>query len=177
MSSMVSILVAFLWSAFGYGPVVPSQQPTPVAASSPQRALLDQYCVGCHNDAIKTAGIILDKADVQHVGTDPATWERVVQKLRAHQMPPAGRPRPDKNTYEAFRVWLENELDKAAVVNSNPGTTVSYHRLNRLEYQNAVKNLLDVDVDASAFLPEDPASFGFDNIGGAIKMSPDLMET
>jgi len=174
---MVSILVALLWSAVGYGPAVPLQRPAPAAASSPQRALLDQYCVGCHNDALKTAGIILDKADVQHVGTDPATWERVVQKMRAHQMPPAGRPRPDKSAYEAFRVWLENELDNAAAVNPNPGTTVSYHRLNRLEYQNAVKDLLDVDVDASAFLPEDPASFGFDNIGGAIKMSPDLMET
>jgi hypothetical protein len=92
-------------------------------------------------------------------------------------MPPVGRPRPDKNTYEAFRIWLENELDRASAANPKPGTTVSYHRLNRVEYQNAIKDLLDVDVDASAFLPEDPASFGFDNIGGAIKMSPELMET
>jgi mono/diheme cytochrome c family protein len=177
MSSLISLLVAFLWSGLGYGPAVPAQQPAVAATASAQRALLDQYCVACHNDRLKTAGIELDKADVQHVGVDAATWEKVVMKMRAHQMPPAGRPRPDKNTYEAFRVWLENELDKNAIANPNPGTTVSYHRLNRLEYQNAVKDLLDVDVDASAFLPEDPASFGFDNIGGAIKMSPDLMET
>jgi len=175
--SIVSLVVVLLWSVAGYEAPLPSEQPASTAASSPQRALLDQYCVGCHNEKLKTAGIMLDKADVQHVGTDAATWERVVQKLRAHQMPPVGRPRPDKKTYDAFRIWLENGLDNSAAANPNPGTTVSYHRLNRIEYQNAIKDLLDVDIDASAFLPKDPTSYGFDNIGGSGKMSPDLMET
>src|SRR5262245_7645829 len=178
MSTILSVVLGLFWTMSGSAPQAPAPQtPAAAAVSSPQRALLDQYCVGCHSERVKTAGVMFDKADVQHVGTDPETWEKAVQQLRARSMPPVGRPRPDKATYDGFRIWLENELDKAAVAKPNPGTTVSYHRLNRAEYQNAIRDLLSVDVDATAFLPEDPASFGFDNMGGAIKMSPDLLET
>src|SRR5438477_4384525 len=124
-----------------------------------------------------SSDLTLDKMDVDHVAADAATWERVVQQLRARAMPPLGRSRPDKSTYDGFRIWLENELDKSAAANPNAGTTVSYHRLNRAEYQNAIRDLLAIDVDATTFLPEDPKSNGFDNMGGAIKMSPDLLET
>jgi hypothetical protein len=175
LSTIVSFVLGFLWSLAGYAS--PVQQPAPAVATSPQRALLDQYCVTCHNDRLKTAGITLDKMDVDHVAIDAATWERVVQQLRVRAMPPIGRPRPDRTTYDGFRIWLENELDKAGAADPNAGTTVGYHRLNRAEYQNAIRDLLAIDIDATRFLPEDPKSNGFDNMGGAIKMSPDLLET
>src|SRR5437016_5933335 len=130
MGTIVSLLMGFFWT-------VAAQQPQTVVANSPQRALLDQYCVTCHNERLKTAGVMFDKLDVQHVGQDAETWEKAVQQLRARSMPPVGRPRPDKTTYDGFRIWLENELDKSGAANPNPGTTVSYHRLNRAEYQNA----------------------------------------
>ena len=177
MSTIISLVLGVFWTLAGFTPPTPPQQPQAASASSPQRAFLDKYCVTCHNDRAKTAGIAFDKMDIQKVGADPATWERAVLKLRAHAMPPAGRPRPDKDTYEGFRIWLENELDKSFAASPNPGTTATYHRLNRAEYQNAIRDLLGVDIDASDFLPEDPASFGFDNIGGAIMMSPDLLDT
>jgi hypothetical protein len=175
LSTIVSFVLGFLWSLAGYAS--PVQQPAPAVATSPQRALLDQFCVTCHNDRLKTAGITLDKMDVDHVAIDAATWERVVQQLRVRAMPPIGRPRPDRTTYDGFRIWLENELDKAGAADPNAGTTVGYHRLNRAEYQNAIRDLLAIDIDATRFLPEDPKSNGFDNMGGAIKMSPDLLET
>jgi Protein of unknown function (DUF1592)/Protein of unknown function (DUF1588)/Protein of unknown function (DUF1585)/Protein of unknown function (DUF1595)/Protein of unknown function (DUF1587)/Planctomycete cytochrome C len=169
MTSLVSFVLGLLWSFAG-------QQATPVT-KSPQRALLDQYCVTCHNERLKTADLTLDKMDVDHVAKDAATWERVVQQLRARAMPPVGRPRPEKSTYDGLRMWLENELNKNAAASPNAGTTVSFHRLNRAEYQNAVRDLVAVEIDASTFLPEDPKSNGFDNMGGAVKMSPDLLET
>ncbi len=168
MTTLVSFVIAFLFAG---------QQASPLVTKSPQRALLDQYCVTCHNERLKTADLTFDKMDVDHVIKDAATWERVVQQLRARAMPPVGRLRPDKSTYDGFRAWLENELDKNAAANPNAGTTVSFHRLNRAEYQNAIKDLLAVEIDATTFLPEDPRSNGFDNMGGAIKMSPDLLET
>src|SRR5262249_10545077 len=143
MSAILSIVLGLFGTMTGSAPQAPAPQAPPAAtASSPQRALLDQYCVGCHNERLKTARVLFVKIDVQHVGTDPETWEKAVQQLRARSMPPVGRPRPDKSTYDGFRIWLENELDKAAVAKPNPGTTVSYHRLNRAEYQNAIRDLL-----------------------------------
>jgi cytochrome c553 len=186
MRKIVALVIGLFWTMSGSAPQAAAPQSPPrqapaaaatPAAASPQRALLDQYCVGCHNERLKTADVMFDKLDLQHVAANADIWEKAVQQLRARSMPPVGRPRPDKAAYDGFRIWLENELDKAAAANPNPGTTVSYHRLNRAEYQNAIRDLLAVDVDATAFLPEDPASFGFDNMGGAIKMSPDLLDT
>ena len=172
--------MALVCLAIGFQrPMLSQQAPAAAAAAavSPQRALVNKYCVTCHNDTMKTAGLALDKADVDHVAADPDLWEKVVYKLRAQAMPPVKMPRPDQATYDGFRIWLENELDKAGAAHPNPGTTVSYHRLNRTEYQNAIRDLLNVNIDTTSFLPEDATIFGFDNIGGAIKMSTDLLDT
>ncbi len=179
MPSIVSLVLALFWAIAGSAPQAPPPaQASPTAAAvGPQQALVNQYCVTCHNDRAKTADIVLEKLDVQHPGANAEIWEKAVQQLRARSMPPANMPRPDKATYDGFRIWLENELDKYGTANPNPGSTVTYHRLNRAEYQNAIRDLLAVDIDATSFLPEDPASFGFDNMGGAIKMSTDLLET
>ena len=146
------------------------------AASSPQRALLDRYCVSCHNTRLKTANLALDGLDLADVGGHPEVWEKVVRKLRGGLMPPAGRPRPDQASQDAFVASLENALDAAAAAHPNPGRTETFHRLNRAEYRNAVRDILAVDLDVAELLPGDSASFGFDNMAGALKMSESLME-
>src|ERR1700693_4586433 len=97
--------------------------------TSPDQALLTQYCVGCHNEKLKTAGLMLDKLDLAHPGQDPEAWEKVVRKLRAGMMPPAGMPRPDRATLDTWTAKLETELDRAAATKPNPGTT-RVHRPN-----------------------------------------------
>ena len=143
--------------------------------SSPDRALINQYCVGCHNEKLKTAGLMLDKLDLAHPGQDPEAWERVVRKLRAGMMPPAGMPRPDRATLDSWTAKLETELDRAAAAKPNPGST-GLHRLNRTEYTNAIRDLLAIDVDGSTVLPADDSSEGFDNIADALAVSPALIE-
>ena len=145
-------------------------------AVSPQRALLDRYCVGCHNERLKTAGLTLDALDVGQVGDGADAWEKVVRKLRMGMMPPAGRPRPDNTAMEALAAWLEKELDRAAAATPNPGRPETFHRLNRAEYQNAVRDLLAFDVDIRSLLPADDASYGFDNIAGVLKLSESLLD-
>ena len=161
----------YLWAA---GP-----QPADSAASaSPQhRALLNQYCVACHNQRLKTAGLVLEAntVDLSNLGTAPEVWEKVVQKLRTRAMPPVGRPRPDAASYDSLAAYLEGELDRAAVLDPNPGRSV-LRRLNRLEYTNAVRDLLAVDVDGDSLLPIDEVRFGFDNIGSALSVTPLLLE-
>jgi hypothetical protein len=113
---------------------------------------------------------------VSNLSADGETWEKIVRKLRAGVMPPAGAPRPDRTTHDALLTWIETELDRSAAAKPNPGRTEPFHRLNRAEYQNAIRDLLDVDVDVTALLPPDDASYGFDNIAGVLKVSPTLME-
>jgi len=145
------------------------------AAVSSQRTLLDQYCVTCHNERLRTADLLLDDVDVDHVAEDPELWEAVVRKLRVGAMPPQPRPRPDKETYDGFRRWLEYELDRAAEANPNPGRTQAFHRLNQTEYRNVIRDLLDLEVDVGAWIPADaPDRFGFDNNAGALSLSPAL---
>ena len=149
---------------------------TAVSAASPDpRALLDQYCVTCHNERLQTAGLLLDKSDVGHIGAGAATWEKVVRKLRSGAMPPPGRPRPEKPTLEAFMTWLETELDREAAAHPNPGR-LDAHRLNQFEYGNAISDLLALDVDAASLLPTDESDHGFDNIAEVLSMSPTLLE-
>ena len=120
-----------------------------------QRALLNQYCVGCHSQRGKTSGqeaarkITLDDLDVTHVGEHAEPWERVVRKLRAGMMPPAGSRRPDKATYDGLTTWLENELDRTAAPYTPPP---GLHRFNRTEYANAIRDLLDLDIDPAKYL-------------------------
>jgi hypothetical protein len=143
--------------------------------SADSQAIVNKYCVTCHNPRSKAGGLVLAGADLTKVAGDAQTWERVVTKLRAGLMPPAGSPRPDKLTYKAFISYFETELDRAAAASPNPGRTEPAHRLNRAEYRNAIRDLLGVDIDISA-LPADDVSYGFDNIAGVLRMSPTLME-
>jgi hypothetical protein len=153
------------------------QQPASPAAATPasQRAVLDKYCVACHNEKLKTAGLTLEKADLDHVGGSAQMWEKVVRKLRAGQMPPVGLPKPDAATYDALASSLETALDRAAAAKPNPGRA-SLHRMNRTEYGNAIRDLLGLDVNVSDLLPTDDASYGFDNIADVLTLSPALLE-
>ena len=155
--------------------VRPSTTTVVAAAGRPQRALLDRYCVACHNERRRTGGLALDALDVSRVGEAPEVWERVVLKLRGGMMPPAGRPRPAPAEYEGFRAWLEAELDRAAASKIEPGR-VPTHRLNRAEYANAVRDLLALEIDGAALLPADDVGHGFDNLAGTLALSPALME-
>lgn len=147
------------------------------SAAAAQRALLDKYCVTCHNGRMKSGGLALDAADPAHPATDIEVWEKVVRKVRAGMMPPPGRPRPEKAGTDGLIAWLETELDRAALANPDPGRPAALHRLNRTEYRNAVRDLLGLDVDVSASLPADPSSYGFDNNGDALGVvSPVLLE-
>jgi hypothetical protein len=156
-----------------------AQPPSTPAPSSPQRALLDRYCVGCHSQRAKAAGqdsarkLTLDDLDPSRVSEQPARWELVARKLRAGMMPPANSRRPDKATYDGFITWLENELDRSAVVYAPPP---GLHRLNRTEYANAIRDILDLAVDPGAYLPSDDSTHGFDNIAGALGISSTLIE-
>ena len=143
--------------------------------ASPRRASLDRYCVSCHNQTVKTAGLALDRIDVDRAGDNAQAWEAVVRKLRVRMMPPPGRPRPDEAAYDSLVSHLETSLDRAAAGASNPGRTDTFRRLNRTEYQNAIRDLLALDVDVASILPRDDASHGFDNVGVG-ELSPTLLE-
>jgi mono/diheme cytochrome c family protein len=140
-----------------------------------QKALLSQYCVTCHSQKLKTGGLVLETLDLSNVGHDAETWEKVVRKVRTGMMPPAGARRPDRPALDAFAAGLEASLDRSAEKEPNPGTTL-LHRMNRVEYANAIRDLLAVDIDPAAYLPADDSDNGFDNIAEALGISPALME-
>ena len=141
------------------------------------RALLDKYCVTCHNQKLRTAGLTLDTVDPANVGAGADVWEKVVRKVRMDAMPPPGRPRPDQAAADAFAAYLETSLDRAAAASPNPGRTETLHRLNRTEYQNAIRDLLALDVDVTSLLPADEADkHGFDNMAGILSVSPTLLD-
>jgi hypothetical protein len=166
----IGLTLASLLLVVGCGP---SRQE--IAAD--QRATLARYCFDCHDDAERTADLSLESLDVADLSSHAEVWERVVRKLATGMMPPHdGGPRPQPAESKALLAWLEGELDRAAGEAPNPGRTVPFHRLNRSEYRNAVRDLLAVDVEVSALLPGDDASYGFDNIGGVLKLSPTLLE-
>jgi mono/diheme cytochrome c family protein len=137
--------------------------------------VLATYCVGCHNDRTRTGDLSLEHADLTDIPRAAATWEKVIRKVRAGMMPPAGMPRPDAATLDGFVGHLETSIDRAAAANPRPGRT-ALHRLNRAEYANAIRDLLALDIDATALLPPDDESSGFDNIADVLTVSPSLME-
>lgn len=145
------------------------------SAALANNALVKQYCVTCHNNRLKTAGISLEGLDLKRAEDDAETWEKVLRKLEANEMPPAGLPRPSAEVRKQFVGWLENELDHAAALNPNPGRP-TIHRLNRNEYSNAVRDLLALDIHAGDKLPLDDSGYGFDNIGDVLSLSPILLE-
>ena len=139
------------------------------------RQVVDQYCVTCHNQKLRTGGLALDNVDPAQPGRDAEVWEKVVRKLRAGIMPPQGIRRPDPATYEGLTVSLERELDRAAALKPRlaaPGV----HRLNRTEYANAIRDVLGLEIDAAAYLPADDSSYGFDNVSSGLQVSPTLVE-
>jgi mono/diheme cytochrome c family protein len=151
-----------------------SQQPAAAASPAP-RALVDKYCVTCHNQRTKTGGLVLDTMDLASPAAGAETWEKVIRKVRGGMMPPVGMPRPDKAALDGLASYLERSIDTAAAAHPNPGRTV-LHRLNRAEYGNAIRDLLALDVDVTSLLPADDSAYGFDNIGDVLGVSPMLME-
>jgi hypothetical protein len=144
----------------------------PLAA---QRALVDKYCVSCHSDKLKTAGISLEGLDLAKAGEDSAIWEKVLRKVSSNQMPPAGLPRPDATAATSFTSALQKALDQYAAAHPDPGHPV-IHRLNRAEYSNAVRDILALDINPGSQLPADDSGYGFDNIGDVLSLSPVLIE-
>lgn len=171
-----SIQVVFLIS-LTMGSGASQQQPAGLspAAVSAGHAAVNRYCLGCHNNKLKTGGIALDAISVEHANQHPEAWEKVIRKLRTRSMPPAGLPRPDERTYNQLLSLLEGSLDRAAAAKPNPGRTDTFRRLNRTEYRNAIRDLLAEDVDVSSMLPVDESSHGFDNVTVG-DLSPTLLE-
>jgi hypothetical protein len=155
------------------GTLGPAQEAQPVSATVKQ--CVAKHCASCHNSDDKKGGLDLDTLSSKDIGAHAGTWEKVVRKLVTRQMPPVGRPRPDEKTYDVFVAALERALDRAATLRPNPGRTVTMRRLNRTEYQNAIRDLLGLEVDAAALLPADEANHGFDSapLGD---LSPTLLE-
>jgi mono/diheme cytochrome c family protein len=151
----------------------PAQAQTAAAAPG-ARPLLQQYCIGCHNDRLKSGELSLAGVDPNDVNTHGPLLEKVVRKLRGGTMPPEGRPRPDKAVMEAFITSIETSLDRAAAARPNPGRVAS-RRLNRAEYVNAIRDLIGLDVNGAELLPSDMAGFGFDNNADVLSITPSLM--
>jgi len=162
------------WSTLSAVPGAPAVQAASSATTS--RLVINTYCITCHNERLKTAGLALERIDADHVGEASETWEKVVRKLRAREMPPAGAPRPGRAAYEATIASLEKALDEAAALDPNPGR-VAVHRLNRSEYVNAVRDLLALEIDAPSMLwADEPDQEGFENVASVLSMSPALLD-
>jgi mono/diheme cytochrome c family protein len=161
-------------AAAGAPSQAPSATTAATAAPAAHRATLDKYCVTCHNSRTKTAGLALDAVNINNLSESAEIWEKVAHMLRAGAMPPAGMPRPEAAVSQSMAGWLETELDRVAAAAPNPGR-VPPHRLNRVEYTNAVRDLLGLDIPA-ALLPVDGSFQGFDNIAGVLSVSPLLLE-
>jgi mono/diheme cytochrome c family protein len=135
-----------------------------VTPASSVRRVLDRYCVTCHNERLKTADLRLDRIDVANPGMEADVWEKVVRKVHTGTMPPFNVPQPSEDDRRTLLLWLETSLDTASAARPNPGRTDTLRRLNRTEYQNAVRDLLALDIDAAALLPPDESGHGFDNV-------------
>jgi hypothetical protein len=174
----------FVWLALATSPEAARQSPAPPRSSLPAvpstspldvKAVIDRYCVACHNGRTKTGGLALDAIDFTNIAAHAEPLEKVVRKLGTGSMPPQGMPRPDPATHDKLIAFLTGELDRSAAAAPDPGRAI-LRRLNRTEYANAVKDLLDLDINVAALLPVDNSSYGFDNIGDVLGVSPVLME-
>jgi hypothetical protein len=178
-ASILTLLIG-AWIAVALSSVETSVQTTPSqaqpgpapTAASQTRTTLDKYCVTCHNGKLRTGGLALDTLDASNPGANPEIWEKVVGKLRQASMPPPGRPRPDAATYDGLASSLELQLDRAWEANPNPGKVSPVHRLNRTEYNNAIRDLFAIDIDVTSLLPADETADGsFDNFGDVLSIS------
>jgi mono/diheme cytochrome c family protein len=176
----VTVAIASLAWASGASPIAADRVAAGSRAADSTGAeysgAVNTYCVTCHSQRLKTAGLVLEGLDVTKVAGASDVWEKVVQKLRTRTMPPGSSRRPDEATYDALTGWLERSLDQAAQTHPNPGRPELY-RLNRTEYHNAIRDLLALDVDVSALLPADDSAYGFDNVADALGVSPVLLES
>lgn len=175
---MVVWCLAALLAAGGSICALEAQQQSAGEASSAPAAhltLVNQYCIFCHNDALKTGGLSLNAAAAHEVDENPEVWEKVIRKLRARQMPPMGMPRPDDATYDGAISSLVKLLDRAAAEQPDPGRTDTFRRLTRTEYQNAIRDLLALEIDAASLLPRDEPGHGFDNVTVG-DLTPTLLE-
>ena len=154
-------------------PAAPLQQ---AMTSTQVQAVLNEYCVTCHNQRQKTAALELDTKDINHLDADTVAWETVVRKLRTGMMPPKSMRRPDRATLDNVASWLESGLDRAAALHPNPGAP-ALQRMNRTEYANAIRDLLDLEVDVTKMLPSDSTVSGFDNIADVLGTSPSLIQS
>jgi mono/diheme cytochrome c family protein len=148
-----------------------ASQPAPGA-----QATIDRYCVTCHNPRMKAGGLVLDGLPAANAAGEPEMWEKVIRKVRTGMMPPAGAPRPDRVTLDGLAAAVETTIDRAAAAAPNPGAP-ALHRLNRTEYGNAIRDLLDLPIDAATLLPGDDSSEGFDNQASVLGVSPALMQS
>jgi mono/diheme cytochrome c family protein len=174
MGKRLFILALSLW-------LVSVVRPVPEAATlqntlaTQYQSVVNQYCVTCHSDSVRTGGLSLEKMDFTDIGAGAETWEKVVKKLRSGMMPPQGKPKPDDATRSSMASWLETNLDRAAALKPNPGRPL-LRRLNRSEYANAIRDLLALEVDAATLLPPDDSGYGFDNNADILGISPVLLE-
>ena len=170
---LVAIVVAGMHLA-AIGSVQGQVSTLPASMPSSRQAVINRYCVTCHNEKLKTAGLLLNSLNVEDPAARGDVWEKVVRKLRAGQMPPSGLPRPSQSEIDSLIEHLETSLDRTAAANPNPGRSAA-HRLNRTEYENAVRDLLALEIDGASLLPADDSG-GFDNFGDLLSVSPLLME-
>ncbi len=177
MKRTIFVATALLFVA-GLGHVQ-TQSPAPVSrgtqVSTGAQAVVDRYCVTCHNPRMRAGGLALDALKVADAHGEAQTWEKVVRKVRTGMMPPSGAPRPDRATLDSFATTVESTIDRAAASAPNPGAP-ALHRLNRTEYGNAIRDLLDLPIDATTLLPGDDSSEGFDNVASVLSVSPALMQ-
>ncbi len=179
MAVLVGVIVWASAVSHVSGRQAPPAAPAASDLNSPERAFLSRHCTSCHNSKLKSpaGSIAFDALDIHNVGEAAAVWEKTARKLRARAMPPPapGRSRPDEPAYDRFISYLETSLDRVALANPNPGRTATFHRLNRVEYRNAIRDLLVLDVDVNGLLPTDDSSHGFDNVNMS-GLSPTLVE-
>ena len=175
VGGLIALMCFFVPAAYNAQEKINAPEATSQAATPPARAVLDKYCMTCHNAKVKSGGIVISALDMADVGHDAESWEKVARMIRTGAMPPAGRPRPDKAAADGVVSWLEDELDRTALEHPNPGRP-TLQRLNRAEYRNAVRDLLSLEIDAASLLPGDNAGYGFDNNADALSLSPALTE-
>jgi cytochrome c5 len=173
------VLAVAVWALSVSSSTPRAQAPADAPPAAELERTVKQYCATCHNERNRTAatasGVVLDRVDFTRIVQDGEMWEKVIRKLRAGAMPPAGMPRPDAAAHDALVSFLETTLDRAAAIRPNPGRP-SPHRLNRAEYANAIRDLLALHVDPAELLPPDDSADGFDNNADVLSVSPVLLE-
>ncbi|HET9272542.1 MAG TPA: DUF1592 domain-containing protein [Vicinamibacterales bacterium] len=176
---MTSHVAAGLQACLGVALLLVAVPAAPQTRQSPQgeggQAVVDRYCTTCHSARLKTGGLVLEGLPVAQAGQQAQVWEKVVRKVRTGMMPPANAPRPERATLDALATTVELTIDRAAATVPNPGAP-ALHRLNRTEYANAVRDLLELPIDAASMLPGDDSSEGFDNMASVLGVSPALMQ-